>query len=133
MQLKGVVKGRMTGYLPVNGYRNNNGFFTSPVPDAKNAMSMQSWYVDPDYIPTLGIQILQGRNFSQSFLTDSSGVILNEAAARFLGSSGGLNKKSICCRVLISRRCNGVGYIIGIIGIAILIHSGQISYPARTF
>ncbi len=93
MQLKGVVKGTMTGYLPVNGYRNNNGFFTSPVPDAKNAISMQSWYVDPDYIPTLGIQILQGRNFSQSFLTDSSGVILNEAAARFLGSSGGLNKK----------------------------------------
>ena len=93
MQLKGVAKGTMTGYLPVNGYRNNNGFFTTPVPDAKNALSMQSWYVDPDYIPTLGIQILQGRNFSQSFLTDSSAVILNEAAARFLGSSGGLNKK----------------------------------------
>jgi putative ABC transport system permease protein len=38
--------------------------------------------VDEDYIPTLGMQMAKGRNFSKQMLTDSSGIILNEAAAR---------------------------------------------------
>ena len=54
---------------------------------------MQSWTVDEDYIPTLGLQILQGRNFSQQFPTDSTGIIINEAAAKFLATKDLLNKK----------------------------------------
>ena len=41
--------------------------------------------VDENYISTLGIQILSGRNFSKEFKTDSSSVVLNETAARVLG------------------------------------------------
>jgi len=42
-------------------------------------------HVDYDYLRTLGIQILKGRNFSKDFPTDSSGVVINEAAVRQLG------------------------------------------------
>src|SRR4029079_1728208 len=42
-------------------------------------------HVDYDYLRTLGIQILKGRYFSKDFPTDSSGVVINEAAVRQLG------------------------------------------------
>ena len=46
------------------------------------------YHVDYDYLRTLGIHVLQGRNFSKDFPTDSSGVVINEAAVRELGWSG---------------------------------------------
>ena len=41
--------------------------------------------VDYDFIPTYGIQIAGGRNFSRDFGTDTSNYILNEAAVKALG------------------------------------------------
>ncbi len=54
---------------------------------------MQSWTVDENYIPTLDIKIIQGRNFSPQFLTDSTAMIINEAAAKFLGGKNLFSKK----------------------------------------
>ncbi|MEP6614936.1 MAG: ABC transporter permease [Ginsengibacter sp.] len=45
------------------------------------------YHVDYDYIRTLNIRVIQGRNFSKDFSTDSAGVIINEAAVRELGWS----------------------------------------------
>ena len=42
-------------------------------------------HVDYDYLHTLGIQILKGRNFSKDFPTDSSAIVINEAAVQQLG------------------------------------------------
>ena len=38
-----------------------------------------------DYIKTMGIKLKEGRDFSRDFRTDSSGVILNEAAVKRMG------------------------------------------------
>ena len=46
---------------------------------------MQRWIVDHDYISTMGMEISKGRNFSTTFKSDSSGVIINETTAKFLG------------------------------------------------
>lgn len=46
---------------------------------------------DPHYIPTLGIEILQGRNFDPAISTDSSGVIVNEALVRDMKWTDPLN------------------------------------------
>ncbi|MBA2249029.1 MAG: ABC transporter permease [Chitinophagaceae bacterium] len=43
------------------------------------------YHVDYDYLRTLGIKILQGRNFSKDFSMDTSAVVINEAAVRDLG------------------------------------------------
>jgi hypothetical protein len=40
--------------------------FTSPALDPNSGMSMQSWTVDENYASTLGLKILQGRNFLSS-------------------------------------------------------------------
>ncbi len=93
LQMQGVKMLTMTGYLPVNGYRNDKTFHPSPVIDPNSAIGIQTWSVDENYLPTLDIQLLKGRNFSPEFLTDSTGLILNEAAAHLLGSSDLLNKK----------------------------------------
>ncbi len=95
LQISGIKDATMSGYLPVNYNRNNNAYFTSPTLDAKTGMSMQSWTVDENYVSTLSIKILQGRNFSSQFATDSSGIIINEAAAKFLATKDLLNNKII--------------------------------------
>jgi len=93
MQMPGVKSSTFTGFLPVNGWRNNDAIFTSTDLDIKKAISAQQWEVDENYISTLQMTMKQGRNFSTQFLSDSNAVILNEAAAKFLGAESPINKK----------------------------------------
>ena len=54
---------------------------------------MGELYVDFDFIPTMGIELAQGRNFSEDFQTDlSSSVVINEAAAKAFGWDQPLGK-----------------------------------------
>ena len=92
LHLKGVQAITASGYLPTNFVRNNNAFFTSPTFEQNSSVSMQDWGVDEHYIPTLGIQLELGRNFSSQFPTDSGAVIINEAAARLMGNKNLFNK-----------------------------------------
>ncbi len=41
--------------------------------------------IDDQYIPTMGMEILSGRNFSKEFGADSTSVIINQSAAKALG------------------------------------------------
>ena len=59
--------------------------YTYQTPEMKESMTIQTFPADEDYIPTLGMHILQGRNFSRQFASDSNAVILNEAAVKELG------------------------------------------------
>lgn len=93
LQINGVKNATMSSYLPVNYNRDNDAFFTSPSLDPKSGISMQDWTVDENYLSTLDIQLLQGRNFSEQFGTDSTAMIVNESAARFLGGKDLINKK----------------------------------------
>ena len=92
--LPGVTSASFTGYLPVSSSaRSDNSFSKSAVMDSKTGVNMQRWTVDYDYINTLGMQMIQGRNFSKEFGSDSSGVIVNETAAKLLGFSSPLGEK----------------------------------------
>ena len=46
---------------------------------------MNIYHVDYDYVKTLGMKIRRGRYFSKDFGSDSSAVVINEAAERELG------------------------------------------------
>ncbi len=93
LEISGVANATMSGFLPVNGYRGKNTLFPSPTLDPKTGISAEQWSVDENYIPTLDIKLVEGRNYSAQFLTDSNAVILNEAAAKFLGTKDILNRK----------------------------------------
>ncbi|HEY1007406.1 MAG TPA: ABC transporter permease, partial [Sphingobacteriaceae bacterium] len=45
--------------------------------------------IDEDFIPTYGIQVVDGRNFSRSFPADTLSFLINEAAVKVLGLSSG--------------------------------------------
>ncbi len=92
LKMNGAESATMTGYLPTATWRNDYPLFPVPTTDGSKAASMQIWSVDENYIPTLDMQMVQGRNFSKDFLTDSTGIILNESAARLLGFREAVNK-----------------------------------------
>ncbi len=48
--------------------------------------------VDYDYFETFGMEILQGRSFSQEFVTDMGNYILNEEAAKLTGLESPIGK-----------------------------------------
>ncbi|HEY8958334.1 ABC transporter permease [Chitinophaga sp.] len=93
LAMNGVEGATMTSYLPTSTLRNDNPLFLEPVPDKENAISMQTWSVDDQYIPVLGMEVVKGRNFSKNFATDSQAVVINEAAARLMGLKDPLNQK----------------------------------------
>ncbi len=93
LKLPGVVSGSISGYLPTPSNRADSPFFPEGEIDQKNAVSMQAWGVDHDYVKTLGMQIVQGRDFSRGFGSDSSGIILNETAAKLFGSANPIGKR----------------------------------------
>jgi len=82
VKMSGVKGSSFGGFLPVsNSSRNDNTFSTESVMNEKNGFNMQVWNIDYDYIPTLGMEMLKGRNFSKDFGGDSAGIIINEATA----------------------------------------------------
>jgi putative ABC transport system permease protein len=91
-QLPDVNNATLTGFTPINGWRNNGTVFKDRGMNAQQGALTQLWDVDQDYIPTLGMKILEGRNFSEQMMTDSSGMILNESAVRLLGLADPVGK-----------------------------------------
>ncbi len=81
--LSGVKSASLSGYLPTNSSRRSNSI---SVP-GKGALLSEYWLVDADYIPTMGMKLVAGRNFSEQLATDSSAIIVNETAAKMLGLS----------------------------------------------
>jgi putative ABC transport system permease protein len=91
-QLPGVLNATLTGDTPTSGNSNSGSIFKSPTLNASSGLLVQQWQVDENYINTLGMKIIAGRDFSNQFLTDSTAVIINESAARLLGFSKPLDK-----------------------------------------
>lgn len=54
-------------------------------PENKGAITLYNMGIDYDFIPSFGLEVKAGRNFSKDFGTDSRGILLNEEAARQLG------------------------------------------------
>ncbi|GAA3994358.1 ABC transporter permease [Mucilaginibacter dorajii] len=91
-QLPGVVNATMTGFLPTMDYRNSSSLFPDRNLDQKKALLAQTWTTDDDYIPTLGLKLVKGRNFSKQMGTDTTSMIINESAARLMGITDPINK-----------------------------------------
>lgn len=83
MAKAGQVAGTaFSGRIPTDG---SVWMYTYQTPPMAEAMTIQTFPVDADVIPALGMRLLEGRNFSAEIATDTSAAIINEAAARALG------------------------------------------------
>jgi putative ABC transport system permease protein len=85
LNISGVTDATITGDLPTGTSFDTEGWFRDANFDASRTVLLTNFYVDENYIPTLGMQMKKGRNFSKDFSSDSTGIILNEAAVKVLG------------------------------------------------
>ena len=85
VQYAEIKHGTLSGFLPVPSNNNNNLWFPGASPTKEESYVFSEFQVDHDYLTTLDIEVLQGRDFSRDFPSDSSAIILNEAAVQRLG------------------------------------------------
>lgn len=83
-QVPGVERAAISTSIP-----SGSAFGDSYQPEPENVqtakeISLFSFMVNDDFIPTLNMKLVQGRNFSKEF-NDSASVILNEEAVRQIG------------------------------------------------
>ncbi len=79
-----IVSATESYYKPA-GPSDFNNALASPEGNDNLIVDGVDYHVDENYISTLGMKMISGRNFSRNFATDSAGIILNETAARALG------------------------------------------------
>lgn len=79
-----VVRASISDYIPV-GPTNSDNSAVLPEDHPTKSVVVRQYNVDEAYVPTLGMELAQGRNFSKDFATDSLAAILNESAVQSLG------------------------------------------------
>jgi putative ABC transport system permease protein len=79
-----VANVTISGYKPTGPSYSNNSL-AYPAGRDNQLMKTVEYSVDEQYIPTMGMQIVAGRNFAADRPTDSLGMIINETAAKAFG------------------------------------------------
>lgn len=106
-----VISLSASGYLPA-GYSNNNSFFTYSDANTTQMIKGIQYVVDENYIPTLGMQMALGRNFSKDYPSDSSGIIINQVAVRSYGW-----KDNPIGHTIVHREDHGVNTVYHVVGV----------------
>jgi|WetSurSiteA1Bulk_404760.scaffolds.fasta_scaffold00568_3 putative ABC transport system permease protein len=83
LQIPGVKNVGFSRAVPGTNF-NNNGFLKDEDPE-KNTYLLNQTQVSYDFPQALGVQLVEGRFFSRDYGTDSTAVLINEAAVKSLG------------------------------------------------
>lgn len=87
-RLAHVERTSLSSYLPTPSDRSGTTYFPEgEVMQGQSAIIIDQWHVDFEYVATLNLKLISGRNFNKDLTTDSSGVMLNEAAVKMLGKT----------------------------------------------
>jgi putative ABC transport system permease protein len=94
LQLSDVKSVSFADYLPIKGTkRNGNGFWREGEVETSPAVYGQRWVVDNDYIKTMGMRIMSGRDFDINVASDAQSVIINQKLANDLFQGDALGKQ----------------------------------------
>jgi putative ABC transport system permease protein len=88
-----VQSSTVSSFLPTPSARSDNSMFPEGQIQHDKGVSMQKWMVDHDFVKTLNLEMVSGRAFQDNYPSDSSGIIINEAAAKILGFKDPVGKK----------------------------------------
>lgn len=91
LKLAGVKSGTISPFIPTSTNENTQVYSKDAASSPGASTALTTWYIDEDYISTLGMKIVQGRNFSRAIQTDSDAIVINETAAAMLGFKHPLN------------------------------------------
>jgi len=94
LQLSDVKGASVSDYLPIAGTkRNGNPFWLEGRNKIDKSVGGQFWRVDHDYVKTMGMKLVAGRDFSRDIASDSSAIIINEKMAKELGLTDPVGKR----------------------------------------
>ena len=80
--IPGVVNVSVSDYLPIEGTkRNGNSFWNVGREKIDDNVSGQAWVIDEDYIRTLGLNLIDGKNFQKNLKSNENSVIINQEMA----------------------------------------------------
>jgi putative ABC transport system permease protein len=86
LKLSAVERVSLSGFLPVAGMnREGYGFWNEGKEKQDKPVSAQKWRVDADYISTMKMKLLEGRDFIRGMASDSASIIINQTMAGQLG------------------------------------------------
>ena len=88
----GVVAGIANSSTDLNGFYLNNFLEWEGMSEEAKTLTFRDIFVNADFGPTIGWNILKGRDFSRAHLTDSTAAIVNETGARILGFKDPIGK-----------------------------------------
>ena len=88
-----VVNATMTGFLPTSNNRSDSPMVSKESTSNDDFVSLQIWRADEHYIPTMNMNLAEGRNFDKNLATDSNAVILNQAAVDKFGFDNPIGQK----------------------------------------
>ncbi|MEO0341488.1 MAG: ABC transporter permease, partial [Bacteroidota bacterium] len=94
-QIIGIESVSFSSFIPVSGYqRNGTGAWLTGTNPEETGVNLAKWYVDYDYVKTLGLNILEGRDFSVDRKNDArQAIILNQRAVEMLGLRDPIGKQ----------------------------------------
>ncbi|HEY4327321.1 MAG TPA: ABC transporter permease [Mucilaginibacter sp.] len=96
-KLGSVKSVSISDYLPVNdGKRNGNTFYNEGRTKLDAGIWGEFWLVDDTYLKTLGMKLLEGRNFSYNMAADipyAGSVIINQTMAKKLNLKNPVGKR----------------------------------------
>ncbi|MGB3145982.1 MAG: FtsX-like permease family protein [Maribacter sp.] len=87
-QLSFVKNATLSSFFPTPSSRSDSTFSPEEgLTDQENAVSMQTWGVDYDYVSTMDFEFVSGRDFDKNFGNDSTAIIVNERAVKLMKST----------------------------------------------
>ncbi|MGZ3881206.1 MAG: ABC transporter permease, partial [Flavisolibacter sp.] len=76
----------ISDFLPITGtFRDGNPFWKEGKVKTEPSIAAQKWRIDRDYLKTLGIRLIAGRDFFSDVNSDSTSAIINKSMADQLG------------------------------------------------
>lgn len=93
-KMTGVSNATIGDFLPIEGAkRDGNSFVNEGRDNIDETVGAQAWVIDEDYLKTLGMKLVKGRNFSEDRSADDNATIINQTMAKRLNLDEPLGKK----------------------------------------
>lgn len=80
-----IIRATVSSYLPVPSSRLRESVKAGDDTSDKPAPPLAVFPVDHDYIDTLEMKIIEGRNFAREYQTDRDAAVINQAAVKHFG------------------------------------------------
>ncbi|MBL7809637.1 MAG: ABC transporter permease [Saprospiraceae bacterium] len=93
LSLPMIESGTISGFLPTNDHHSDQVLFKGIPFVPENGLSLNTWWVDGDYLNTMRIKLLEGRNFDSKAPADSNAVVINRSAVRAFGFKEPIGQK----------------------------------------